>query len=234
MYGSESKPLLKYNIDPSSGSIPLVFSDDPALPGIFLEIIPLLMQYAEFETEQFNMPTKRAVKGLYAGKLDFDFINPDWITDQTSSETFVFSDSILDVTEYLISLYSKKGQFNSLDATYGKLVGTVAGYYYFDDNRFQRADFRSESEIILGLKYERFTVAIMQKTAAYFWANKHQVNIALGAVHSKGKIVLRLHKSRRDLLPKLNSTIALLHQKGLIKAIIDKYEYNSTDSLKLN
>jgi len=39
---------------------------------------------------------------------------------------------------------------------FGMPVGTIAGYFYFDDNKFIRTDFLNENQLMLGLN-QRFT-----------------------------------------------------------------------------
>ena len=45
---------------------------------------------------------------------------------------------------------------------FGKRVGTIAGYFYFDDDKFIRTDFLNESQLMMGLKNARFNVIILE------------------------------------------------------------------------
>ncbi|NCT49777.1 MAG: amino acid ABC transporter substrate-binding protein [Paraglaciecola sp.] len=219
---NESRSILRYNLDKEGGWVPFDSTDDPERPGVFIELIPLLMEYAEIDAVEYNLPTKRGVVALFKGNLDFDFVNPQWVSEEEAKD-FVFSIAILPVTENFIALAENQHMAQDTQQIYGKLVGTVAGYYYYDDDLFKRADFRSESEVMLGLAHKRFDVAIMEQTAARYWSKIHQVPIALGAVHTQGDIVLRLRAEKKFLLPRINHAIEMLHQQNTINEILEHY-----------
>jgi polar amino acid transport system substrate-binding protein len=75
----------------------------------------------------------------------------------------------------------------------------------------------------LGLLHKRFDVAIMEQTAARYWAKTHHVPIVLGAVHTQGDIVLRLRAEKKFLLPRINQAIETLHQQNTINEILQHY-----------
>ena len=79
---------------------------------------------------------------LEKGEIDFDIISPSWLSEEEQSKV-IFSKPFLKVTEYIVTL----DQLNSpatIDSTLlpkqqvksyqGKVVGTVRGYYYHDDD----------------------------------------------------------------------------------------------------
>lgn len=220
-----SNITLRYGVDPLGAWVPFDRTDDPNNPGVFIELIPLLMAKANFKVEQQKLPTKRGLRALKEGELDFDFINLDWISTH-EKDRFVYSIPLFEVTEYFISLADNSSSFDTAEQAYGQLVGTVAGYYYFDDAKFTRADFRSESEVMLGLHKKRFDVAIMENAAAIYWADKHKVQLKFGAVHTKGPIVLRLRLELEDLLPAINMSALKLKEEGKISSILERYVGN--------
>jgi ABC-type amino acid transport substrate-binding protein len=213
---------LRYGIDPVGAWVPFDRTDNPDYPGVFIEIIPLLMSEANLNTKAFLLPTKRGLQQLYSGELDFDFINPEWMSNEDKT-AFVYSIPLFEVTEFFISLATNPKSFDTSELAHNQLVGTVSGYYYFDDNKFTRADFRSESEVILGLNKKRFDVAIMEKAAAAYWAEKHSVDLKFGAVHTQGNIVLRLRAELAHLMPRINQAILRLKDQGEIPRILAHY-----------
>ncbi|MCF2950385.1 transporter substrate-binding domain-containing protein [Paraglaciecola aquimarina] len=219
---SVSQTKLRYSNDPAGGWVPYAITDDPSRPGIFNEIVPLLMEEANIQAKSTPLPIKRALVELHAGNLDFDLVNPEWIASHDKGN-FIYSMPIIEVTEYLVSLHSTSITYVSLEDIHGELVGTVAGYYYHDDNKFNRSDFRSESEVILGLGKKRYSVAIMERAAALYWSDKHDLEISFGPIHSKGEIVLRLRKELQYLMPKINQTIIRLQKQGDIAKILSQY-----------
>ena len=67
----------------------------------------------------------------------------------------------------------------------------IAGYVYFDSDKFVRMGFQAESNLIL----------------------------ALGPIHTAGKMALRVRNRHKDKLP----AIAELKQTGQIDRILNKY-----------
>lgn len=121
---------------------------------------------------------------------------------------------LFELTEYFVTLPNFVEEFNQPEMAYGHLVGTVAGYVYFDDDKFTRSDFLSESELIKGLIKGRFKVAIIEKRVAQYWANNYDASIMLASVHTKGDIVIRLRKEHESLLTDINAAIIFFKKNG--------------------
>lgn len=213
--------VLRYNVDFVGAWVPFDASSDPTKPSIMLSILALIEQQSNIKIAIEHYPIKRSVKELYDGNLDFDFVNPQWLS-QDDSHLFVFSQPLFQVTEYFIGLPEVMRHYQTKEQIYGSLVGTVAGYYYFDDDEFQRADFRSESEVMLGLAKQRFNIAIMEKYAAQYWAYQHKVGITFGPVHTQGDIVIRLRIPLKHLLPRINHAIEVLKKTNKFQHIIEQ------------
>ena len=110
-----------------------------------------------------------------------------------------------------------------MSSIYGETVGMIAGYVYFDSDKFVRMDFQAESNLILALGMKRIDVIIMEEAAARYWSSMHNVKIALGPIHTAGKMALRVHNRHKDKLPAINRAIAELKQTGQIDRILNKY-----------
>lgn len=218
-----NKPELTYDTGSTTAWFPFGYTGDKTHPGILIELITQVMAKAGIGLKSNPLPPKRAVYALEHGELDFDVVSPSWFKDGNIGEQYVSSKPIFVVSEYFITLKQKASQYQTLESIYGNRVGTVAGYSYFDDDQFTRVDFRSESELILGLNKNRFDVIIMERLAALHWARFHQVDIAMPLLHAKGDIVIRLRKERKELLPQIDQAISHLSQTGKIDEVLDKY-----------
>lgn len=215
--------VLRYNLGTSGSSIPYENAVDEDRPGIFVELLPLIMDKAGLNTEKVMLSTKRAELAFKNGELDFDFFSPGWLSAAQSRDTFVFSVPIAPIKEYLIALPEYIDRYQRLENAYGGPVGTISGYVYFDDSRFSRVDFTSEDNLILALQKKRVVVAIMEEATARYWSARHKVEIRLGAIHTQGDIALRLHKRHASLVSKINSAITSLKRDGQINRVIMKY-----------
>jgi polar amino acid transport system substrate-binding protein len=230
---AESSQPLRGNRDAEGTWVPFDLADDPKHAGIFGELTLLLFERAGIQFAYMHLPTKRAVKALYEGNLDFVFVNPEWLSGEDTT-MFVFSEPLFHISEYFISLPQTVTKYQDSVSAYGQPVGTVAGYYYYDDDKFHRVDFRSESEVILGLAKNRFEVAIMEEYTAKYWSDKHGVPIAFGSVHTQGNIVMRLRAEFKDLLPAINKAIHSLESEGAIDGILQHYTFQTPYSADNN
>lgn len=222
LHAADIKPL-KYDLDATGGWIPYDFTGDAQRPGIFSELIGSIMERAEIPLRPVQLPTRRAVKALEVGLLDFDFVSPDWFPNGDFGPSFVGSMPIIQVKEYLVTLPSQINQYQVLNDAYGEPVGTIAGYAYFDDDQFQRMDFGNEGDLVRALEKGRVQVAILEEMTAHHWARQLNIPLALGAVHSEGQMIMRLRAEHQSLLPRINAAIRELKNEGQIEAILDRY-----------
>jgi ABC-type amino acid transport substrate-binding protein len=223
---AEQPPVLKYNVTGSGNYFPY-YTNDKREPGILPEIIMRVMQLADIQAKHVELPAKRTVKYLHLGHIDFDVISLEWLSQtEKQNPQFIYSDSLFTIEEYLVSLKNNVTNWQQLEAIKNKPVGTILGYYYYDDNHFKRVDFSSEKQLIEALKLKRIEVVILDKLPALYWAQQFNADIDFGALHSLGNLKIRLRAEHQALLPKINMAIDELKQSGRLDAIINKYTKN--------
>ncbi|TKB04739.1 amino acid ABC transporter substrate-binding protein [Alteromonas portus] len=215
--------ILRYNLGTSGNSIPYENAVDEDRAGILVEILPLIMDRADIKTEKVMLSTKRAMLAFKTGDLDFDFFSPSWLSKDEPAGDFTFSDPIIDITEYFITLPENHSRYPTVTSIYGETVGMISGYVYFDSDKFVRMDFQAENNLISALGAKRIDVIIMEEASARYWSSIHDINIALGPIHTAGKMALRLHNRHKDKLPAINRAIAEIKQTGQIERILNKY-----------
>lgn len=219
---SQAEPL-RYNLPSDSKFLPYTGTGDADKPGIYDELIPILMARAEIPIEPVDLPIKRAIKSLEDGLIDFDFVSRDWFPNGYIGEGFIASEPIFTMTEYYITLPQNRSLFMTPESLVGKVVGTITGYYYFNEKAFIRMDFRTERSVIEGLERNRFEVAILEEMTAHYWSAQTGISIGFAGVHTQGKILMRLRDEHESLLPSINSAVRTLKQQGTIERIIEKY-----------
>lgn len=215
--------VLRYSVDSQSDWVPYSKTGQAGYPGIFPELSKLILERAKIKSEPIDVPTKRAIKLLEEGHIDFDWVNPDWFPEGKVGEGLVTSAPIFVMTEYVISLSKNANKYRNLSDIYGKVVGTIRGFYYFDDSDFVRMDFSSEEALIRGLQLNRFEAAILEEMTARYWSRRLNVDIQLVAVHTSGEIVLRMRAEHQHLLKDINQAINYLRASGEIEAVKNKY-----------
>jgi polar amino acid transport system substrate-binding protein len=186
-------------MDEVGGWLPFLTAAKPRNPGIMAEITEALQRYSNLEFIPVKLPQKRAKVALREGSVDFDFICLEWLVNGVVSSEYVTSEPLYELTESFITLKKNGSSFPTRNSFAQKRVGTIAGYYYFDDHTFTRTDFLNENQLMSGLKHERFEVIILEQETAKHWAEINDVNIHFAALHSKGYFLMRFRKKHQSL-----------------------------------
>ena len=179
-----------------------------------------MQAYTGIQFKTVNFPHKRAAKALMDGMVDFDFSCLEWFKDNDPGPEFVATDPFFEMTEYIVTLQKNSHLFPTRESIFGKRIGTISGYFYFDDNKFSRTDFLNENQLILGLKKNRFKAIILERETAKYWAKLNNTEIAFAALHTRGNLVMRLKKEHSALIPLLNQAIQLMKTSGELQAIL--------------
>ena len=214
---------LYFDIDSDGGWVPILTAAQPGSPGIMTEITEAIQRHSNIEFVPIKLPQKRAEIALTVGSVDFDFICLEWLKTPEVGSEYVISDPFFELKESFITLKKNVPLFPTRESLHNKHVGTIAGYFYFDDNTFIRTDFLDENNLILGLKHERFDVIILEQETAKHWAKMNDVDIGFAVLHSKGNFLMRLRKKNQGLLPSINQAIKQIKASGELQAILDKH-----------
>ncbi|QLE85186.1 MULTISPECIES: substrate-binding periplasmic protein [Shewanella] len=220
-FQAHAQPL-KYNVNASNTWYPY-YIGDPEAPGIMGELIPRIFTQANIDIEKINLPPNRTNKALDTGELDFDVVSPSWFSHQDLGPNFVHSEAILPIVERIVVLEENKADWQDIEQIYDKRIGTVRGYLYHDDDRFVRADFSSERELIKALHKKRIDAIISGDLPALYWSQQLGLHVELAAVHSDGDLVIRLRKEHAHMLPQINQAIGQLKHNKVVSQVIAKY-----------
>ncbi|WP_372770031.1 substrate-binding periplasmic protein [Pseudoalteromonas sp.] len=209
---------LRYNFSGSSNWVPY-YMQDKGMPGILPELIPLILKHADITGIEVKLPPKRSNQAIEEGEIDFDAVCAEWFPNQFVGADFVLSKPLITIKEYFVGLAdsSKTAHLDHHN------IGTVLGYYYYDDSDYNRVDFRSERELILALKKARVSRILIGDLTANYWAKEYDVELQFQKLHTQGLLRIRLNKQKQHLLPRINAAIDKLYSQGVISKIIDKY-----------
>lgn len=216
---SESKPTLRYDPSGSSAWYPY-YIENENFPGIIPEALEAIFLIANIKGQKKIFPPKRTNLALKNGEIDFDLVNVDWLPSSEPLDNYVFSDGIIRIKEFVITLKDYQTPEIRNDANN---IGTVRGYYYHNESEFNRVDFSSERELILALKLGRVGEIICGDKPALFWAQQLEVPIQFTEMHSDGFLRMRLRKEFQALLPRLNKAIKQINENGTIDRIEERY-----------
>jgi len=224
---NQNLPIPTLKFDPSgSGSWYPYYINTGENRGIVVDVVELILATANISGQEIILPPKRTNLSLENALVDFDLVNPEWLSEKEKSYGYVFSDTVIPIKEHIIYLRGTlppKKNLGNYEQLKGHDIGTVRGYYYHNDHLFNRLDYSSEKELIMALFRKRISLAIIGDKPAQYWAKKLSVPIVLGPVHSDGFLRIRLKKERESLLPQINNAIQTLKINGSISRIIDYY-----------
>ncbi len=192
-------------------------------PGVFQQMTDAISRHVDISFKTVNFPAKRSQKAMKDGLIDLEFISLEWLPGGEAGEAYVVSEPLFKVNEYVVTLQGNQHLFPNRQAYYGRILGTIAGYYYFDDHKFQREDFLTESLLIQGLKRDRFKGAILERETAKFWASVHKADIAFATLHTEGVLRIRLQKDKAHWLALINQGIAAIKARGELTTILEDH-----------
>lgn len=216
------EPTLKYDLSGSSMWVPY-FMEDPRKPGILGELVPQILVKAGVKGQQVMLPAARMVVALEKGDIDFDIISPSWFSHREFTSKYVLSEPLVPIAEYIVQLAATTSKITKMEDIAGRRIGTVRGYYYHNDNDFDRVDFSSEKQLIQALKSNRISYAIIGDLPAKYWSNQLGVAINLSVLHSQGYLHIRLRNEHAPLLNQLNKAIFSLKEAKIVNDVTQKY-----------
>jgi polar amino acid transport system substrate-binding protein len=219
----EVQQELYFDMDTEGGWVPFLTAAEPGNPGIMTEITEAIQRHIDVRFIPVKLPQKRAEIALKEGLMDFDFICLEWLENGVVGPDYIISEPFFELTENFITLKKNSQLFLTRASLNQKHVGTISGYFYFDDHTFKRTDFLDENHLMLGLKHERFEVIIMEQEAAKHWAKINDMDINFAVLHSKGNFLMRLKKKHQGLLPLINQAIKQMKTSGELQDILDKH-----------
>ena len=219
--------VLYYDLGQTGGWIPYQKGANAGSIGVFEEVINHISNISGIPFKSVNFPPKRAEKALLSGLVDFDFMCLEWFTNGIDESKFVITEPIFRISEMFVVKKATQHNLTSPHSYFGKDIGTIAGYFYLNDNKFNRVDFLNEQQVILGLKNDRFDIAILEREVARHWAKVHDVDIDFPLVHTTGLIRLRLRIENLVHLKKINDAIITIRKNGELRNILNKHALTS-------
>ncbi|MDA8621599.1 transporter substrate-binding domain-containing protein [Psychrosphaera sp.] len=219
--------ILYYDLGLTGGWIPYQKGANAGSIGVFEEVINHISDISGIPFKAVHFPPKRAEKALISGLVDFDFICLEWFTNGIDNSKFVVTEPIFQISEMFIVKKAAQHRLTSPHSYFGKDIGTIAGYFYLNDDKFNRLDFLNEQQVMLGLKNDRFEIAILEREVARHWAKVHDVEIEFPLVHTSGLIRLRLRIENLVHLKKINDAIITIRKNGKLRETLNKHGLTS-------
>jgi polar amino acid transport system substrate-binding protein len=201
--------------------------------GIYQELLDELSKMTghRFQIEYF--PYARLANKFDLGQIDLEpGVFPGWV--QKQKVPGMFSVSFGKVVDALVFAPGKYFRVNAPTDLSGKTLGLVRGYTYpdlrelFERGIVHRVDAVSETQLLAMLSAARMDQILINKAVAQY--NIIQVpkyrDFVVGDVVGSFEVSMRVHPSKKALLPELDDAIVSMKRSGAIARIYAKYGVN--------
>ena len=201
--------------------------------GIYQEILDELSKMTGHRFQIQYLPYARLAKTFDLGQIDLELgVFPGWVKQQKVPG--MFSVPFGKVVDALVFAPGKHFKVSTPRDLSGKTLGLVRGYTYpdlrelFDSGVVHRANAVSETQLLAMLYVGRMDQILINKAVAQY--NMMQVpkyrEFVLGDNLGSFDVSMRVHPSKKHLLPALDDAILKMKRSGIIARIYAKYGVN--------
>lgn len=198
--------------------------------GIYQELLDELSKLTGHRFHIQYFPYARLANKFDLGQIDFEpGVFPGWVKQQRVPG--LFSVPFGKVVDVLVFAPGKYFRVNTPRDLSGRTLGLVRGYAYpdlrelFDGGLVHRADAVSETQLLVMLAAGRMDQILINKAVAQY--NILQVpkyrEFVVGDVLGSFDVSMRVHPSKKALLPELDEAIVTMKRSGAIARIYAKY-----------
>lgn len=198
--------------------------------GIYQELLDELSKITGHRFQVQYFPYARLANKFDLGHIDFEpGVFPGWVKHQKVPG--LFSVPFGKVVDVLVFAPGKHFPVNTPRDLSGRTVGLVRGYTYpdlrelFDSGAVHRSDAVSETQLMAMLAAGRMDQILINKAVAQY--NILQVpkyrDFVVGDVLGSFDVSMRVHPSKKALLPALDEAIVTMKRSGAIARIYAKY-----------
>lgn len=198
--------------------------------GIYQELLDELSKITGHRFSIQYFPYARLAQEFDLGRIDLEpGVFPGWVKNQRVPGKF--SISFGRVVDVLVFAPGKHFSISSPRDLSGRTLGLVRGYTYpdlrelFDSGAVHRSDAVNETQLMTMLAAGRMDQILINKAVAQY--NMHidprYRELVLGDVLGSFDVSMRVHPSKKALLPELDEAILAMKRSGAIARIYAKY-----------
>lgn len=200
--------------------------------GIGVDILNEVVKRTGDTLEIKQIPTKRAEYMLKNSYLDIVVLDSPLWSDSKEMDSFVFSDELMSVKEYVYFLNEDYVNVKSPLELKGKEVSVLAGYYYpafeqaFNSGMIKKREVVTEPSLLKMLAQGRTDAIFMDSIAFDYTILKMKYNqstFRVGLQISDSPLAFKISKNKSSILPRFNKAIMSMKKDGSIDRIIRKY-----------
>lgn len=198
--------------------------------GIYQDIFDELSKITGHHFQALYFPYPRLARQFDIGEIDLEpGVFPGWVKQQKVPG--VFSVPFGKVVDVLVFAPGKQYPVNTPRDLSGKTLGVVRGYAYpdlrdmFANGTLHREDALNETQLLAMLAGGRMDQILINKAVAQFTLREvpRYSDLVLGDVMGAFDVSMRVHPSKKAVLPKLDEAIVAMKRSGAFTRIYAKY-----------
>lgn len=207
---------------------PLMLVENENYGGIYIELFREILETANIQYEFIKVPKVRARVMFENGEVVLSCCgNPDWRKGAKEREVQLFSKTIYHTRDVYVFPKGKRFDIPDVAALHNKMVALKRGYGYKKQREFGKTmRLRTQTDLIAFVARERADVGIVNEDIARHWMLTNGNQIEIGKAHDIADLMIRVHKKRGDLLPRINKAIEQVISSGKRDKIANKYLNN--------
>jgi ABC-type amino acid transport substrate-binding protein len=201
--------------------------------GLFSEFYAELKKRTGIDFQIITMPQKRMLQSFREGAVDAEsFTNPAWrIADNDIS---AYTIPIMESVDVVLMLKNRMIHGRSSADFYGMTLGCNLGYFYgegfkdgFESKKIIRDDAVGVEASIKKLKLGRVDAIILDRLEAAYAIKRLNFDPDIFGIaytfRNISPLSMRIHTSKADLVPKLDSAIKSMKDDGFVAKLLNAY-----------
>lgn len=205
------------------------FMDESKHAGLYIELSQAIAQQANLNFQWKFYPYAR---------LDYLFASGDIHIEIGSAEIWnankpvpgLFTHAFYELEDIAVFHKSKPSRARNTQDIKGKMIGVVRGYSFpqftqtFEKKVATRVESIHEIQLLKLLLNQRIDQVFMSKQVFLYLRQQDSTYENLDFVDTVGRyqVAIRVHPSKADIIPKLNTAIQQLQQSGLINHLFSE------------
>lgn len=200
------------------------------VPGIFNDIFTQVSRITGDKFVALTLPVARAHREFELGNVDIEpGVNPKWRLN--AKVHGLYSVSFADTREVVVFIRGAQFEVSKPQDLFGREVGVVRGFSYprfdayFASGKIFKISNVSQEALIQQLIRGRLSQIFVGKaTIEYRIKTQPELSaLVVGNEIAGAQMMMRLHPSKAELMPRLNKALTQLKDDGVIEAIFAKY-----------
>lgn len=210
---------------------PYVFIDKRELSaGVLKEIMDALSKQSGIKIEYVMVGKRNQDEAMESGRIDGRcLINPGEVE---MPESYQWSTPLYMEEDVLIVRKEDIASFQNISALFGHKVGTIRSHHYpelrpyFENNSIERVENKKLSNNINQLRFGVIDAVIDTKLSVSHCVQKKNMEnelVIANRVIDQQELFCAFRKEMQVPIEKINASLSLLKEKGVIDAILKKY-----------